>query len=190
MDVHDLVRSHYAGDDLAGHILSALTAAGVDTDHLGPADLFPVDQLHAGGAVATKMVLDRLGVGPGTRLLDIGCGIGGTSRMAAMAGADVTGVDLSPAFVETATTLTERAGLGDRARFVVTPGDAMPLPDASYDAAVMVHVGMNLPDKEGVFRDVHRVLTPGAPFALFEQVRTGDGELPYPLPWAVDERSS
>src|SRR5690349_1620976 len=54
----------------------------------------------------------------------------------------------------------------------------------------MVHVGMNLPEKRAVFAEVHRVLRPGGRFALYEQVRTGDGELPYPLPWAEDERSS
>ena len=54
----------------------------------------------------------------------------------------------------------------------------------------MVHVGMNIPDKQAVFAEVHRVLAPGGRFALYEQMRTGDGDLPYPLPWAEDERSS
>ena len=149
-----------------------------------------MDQLHAGGPQATKHALDRLGVGPGTRLLDVGCGIGGTSRMAAMNGAEVTGIDLSPDFVETATRLTQLVGLDDRARFVTTPGESLPLEDGAFDAAVMVHVGMNVPDKRSVFTEVHRVLAPGARFAVFEQMRTADGDLPYPLPWAEDERSS
>src|SRR4051794_26030709 len=89
MDVRDLVTGHYSVDDLTGTIVSALGNAGLDTDRLGPADLFAVDQLHAGGPDATKHALDRLELGPGTRLLDVGSGIGGTSRMAAMAGAAV-----------------------------------------------------------------------------------------------------
>ena len=44
-----------------------------------------------------------------------------------MAGAEVTGIDLSPDFVETATRLTELVGLADRARFVTTPGESLPL---------------------------------------------------------------
>ena len=190
MDVRDLVTTHYGAGNLAGTILGALTEHGIDTDHLGPADLFAVDQLHAGGAPATQHLLDRLEVGPGVRLLDVGCGIGGASRMAAMAGAEVTGVDLTPEFVETATVLTDRAGLGDRATFLTTPGEALPLADGSFDVAVMVHVGMNIPDKQAVFEEVHRVLAPGGRFGLYEQVRTADGELTYPLPWAEDERSS
>jgi MPBQ/MSBQ methyltransferase len=191
VDIRDLVTGHYgATEDLADGILRALSGAGVDTDHLGVADLFPVDQLHAGGAAASKHVLDRLGVAPGTRLLDVGCGIGGASRMAAMAGAAVTGIDLTPEYVETARTLSDRVGLGDRTAFVTTAGESMPLADATFDAAVMVHVGMNVPAKTAVFAEVHRVLRPGGRFAVYEQVRTGEGDLPYPLPWAEDERSS
>lgn len=190
MNLHDLVTGHYSADDLTGTIVSALSGAGLDPDHLGAADLFAVDQLHAGGPKSTKHALDRLGAGPGVRLLDVGCGIGGTSRMAAMSGAKVTGIDLSPDFVDTATRLTELVGLEDRARFVTTPGESLPLEDDSFDAAVMVHVGMNVPDKPAVFAEVHRVLAPGGRFGLYEQMRAGDGELPYPMPWAEDERSS
>jgi MPBQ/MSBQ methyltransferase len=190
MDVRDLVTQHYTAGNLSKTIVDALAAHDVDVDHLGPADLFPVDQLHVGGAAATGYVLERLGVGPGVRLLDVGCGIGGVARMAAMSGADVTGIDLTPEFVETATALTERVGLSDRARFLTTPGESIPLDDGTLDAAVMVHVGMNIPDKQAVFAEVRRVLTDGGRFAVYEQMRTGEGELPYPLPWAEDERSS
>jgi MPBQ/MSBQ methyltransferase len=191
VDVRDLVTGHYgAAADLATTILRALSGAGVDTDHLTAADLFPVDQLHAGGAPASKHVLDRLGVAPGVRLLDVGSGIGGASRMAATAGSAVTGIDLTPEFVETACKLSDRVGLGDRTEFLVTAGESTSLDEGSFDAAVMVHVGMNVPDKSAVFAEVHRVLRPGGRFGIYEQVRTGEGDLPYPLPWAEDERSS
>ena len=190
VDVRDLVRNHYGTADLSERILRALAEAGIDIDHLGEKDLFPVDQLHAGGAPATQHVLDRLDVGPGMRLLDVGCGIGGASRMAAMYGAQVTGIDLSAEFVDAATVLTDRVGLAERATFVTTDGESMPLEDGSFDAAVMVHVGMNVPDKEALFAEVHRVLRPGGTFAVYEQVRAADGDLTYPLPWAEDERSS
>jgi MPBQ/MSBQ methyltransferase len=190
MDVRELVAQHYGLGDLSSAILRALADAGTDVDHLGPADLFPVDQLHAGGAAATQHVLERLGVGPGMKLLDVGCGIGGTSRMAAMAGAEVTGIDLTPDFIQAATALTECTGLQDRVSYVTTPGESAPFEDGAFDAAVMVHVGMNIPRKSVVFSQIKRVLAPGAPFAMFEQVRTDEGDLPYPLPWAEDERSS
>ena len=190
MDVRDLVRQHYGAGDLSRAILGALAEAGIDIEHLTAADVFPVDQLHAGGMPATRHALERLGVGPGMRLLDVGCGIGGPARLAASYGAQVTGIDLTPEFVEAAAALTERVGLSDRATFLATPGEALPFDDGSFDAALMVHVGMNIPTKQAVFDEVHRVLVPGGRFALFEQVRTGDRDVPYPMPWADDERSS
>lgn len=190
MDVRDLVRGHYGGRNLSDTILTALAEAGTDVEQITAADLFPLDQLHAGGVAATRHALDRLGLAPDMRLLDIGCGIGGPSRLAATYDAQVTGIDLTPEFVEAATALTARVGMTDRASFVATAGESLPFEDDSFDAAVMVHVGMNIPDKQAVFAEVNRVLAPSAPFAVYEQMRTGEGDLTYPLPWAVDERSS
>lgn len=191
MDVRDLVRGHYTSEDLVGGILGALADAGVDVDHLSVADLAAVDQLHAGGAPATDHLLQRLALERGGAVLDVGCGIGGPSRMAAdRYGVRVTGVDLTPDFVDAATALTDRVGLGDLGTFAVTPGEALPFDDGSFDAAMMIHVGMNVPDKRAVFAEVRRVLRPGSTFGLYEQMRRGDGPLTYPMPWAEDERSS
>ncbi|HUR15291.1 MAG TPA: methyltransferase domain-containing protein [Mycobacteriales bacterium] len=190
MDVRDLVRGHYGSAGLSEAVLGALSSAGVDVEHLTASDLYPVDHLHAGGAAATEHVLSRLGVAPGTRLLDVGSGLGGPARMAATSGATVTGIDLVEEFVDAANDLTARVGLQERARFLATPGETLPFEDGSFDAAVMVHVGMNVPDKDAVFAEVHRVLAPGSPFALYEQMSTGAGDPPYPLPWAQDARSS
>lgn len=193
MDVRDLVRGHYGSGALDQLIVTALAEHGVDVEHLRAQDLFPVDQLHAGGASATSHVLGLLGLGGppgGAEVLDVGCGIGGPSRMAALQGARVTGIDLTPEFVEAATALSARVGLAGRTTFVTTPGEDLPLAAASQDAALMVHVGMNVPDKAAVFAEVRRVLRPGGRFALYEQMATGASALPYPLPWADDERSS
>src|SRR5688500_16040619 len=161
MDVRELVATQSGAGDLSEAILEALASAGVDTEHLEPDDLFPVDQLHAGGMAATKYALERLEIGPGTRLLEVGCGIGGPSRLAATYDAQVTGIDLTPEFVEAATTLTERVGLSETASFVATPGEALPFAAGSFDAALMVHVGMNSPDKLALYHEVHRLLAPG-----------------------------
>lgn len=191
MDVADLVRQHYGGDDLAAGILAALTAAGADVEHLTSGQLSPVDQLHAGFADATRHLLDQLELESGARLLDVGCGIGGPARMAAADhGCRVTGVDLSPDFVAAARTLTAAVGLGDRVEFRVGAGDGLGVDAGSFDAAMLVHVGMNIPDKSAVFGQVRRALRDGGRFAVFEQMRTADGDLPYPLPWAEDARSS
>lgn len=191
MDVDRLVVDHYSGANLAAVITDAFAAEGIAPDDLTPALLSAVDQLHAGFAPATAFLLDRLEIGPHTRLLDIGCGIGGACRMAAERGAGrVAGVDLSPELVAAAERLTELVGLSGTVEFRAASGAAIPLPDASFDTATLIHAGMNIPDKTTVFFEVRRLLETGGQFGLFEQMRTGDGPLPYPLPWAVDERSS
>jgi SAM-dependent methyltransferase len=191
MSVHDLVTSHYGTEDLVEVILDALAAHGVDVDRLTASDLVPVDQLHAGGPAATLEVLERLQLTDGARLLDVGSGLGGPTRLAASTlPVHVTGTDITPEVVDTARALTQRAGLADRVAFEVASGASLPFDSASFDAAMMIHVGMNIDDKRAVFADVRRVLRPGGLFVVFDQMRTGPGDLPYPLPWATDERSS
>src|SRR5690606_33691687 len=105
-----------------------------------------VDEFHIGGAEATAALLDQLDIGPDTRVLDIGSGIGGPARtIAERTGARVTGVDLTPDFVETARSLTETVGLS--ADFVVGSALDLPFADAAFDLATLIHVGMNIPDK-------------------------------------------
>jgi MPBQ/MSBQ methyltransferase len=191
VDVKDLVRQHYGGVDLQTGILAGLTAVGIDVDRLTVDDLSAVDQLHAGFSEATRYLLDQLHLRPGTRLLDVGCGIGGPARMAAAGyGCAVTGVDLSPDFVATAISLTALVSLSERVEFRVAGGDDLGVDSGAFDAAMMVHVGMNIPDKAAVFTDVRRALRGGGTFGVFEQMRVGDGDLPYPLPWAEDGRTS
>lgn len=66
----------------------------------------------------------------------------------------------------------------------------LPYEDGSHDRAMLNHAGMNIADKSRLFAEVRRVLRPGGLFAVYEQMRLGDGPLRYPLPWAEDESSS
>ena len=61
----------------------------------------------------------------------------------------------------------------------------MPFPDASFDGAYMMHVGMNIEDKEKLAAEVARVLRPGAVFGIYDIMRTAPGDLAYPVPWAA-----
>ncbi|MFF2832232.1 SAM-dependent methyltransferase [Cellulosimicrobium cellulans] len=188
MATTEQVRQHYAGKDLAARLLAA---AGAGDGPVTVDALAPYDELHAGGATSTAALLDLLGLAPGTTLLDVGSGLGGPARLAAHRhGCHVTGVDLSPDFVDAARELPARTGLANLVTFALGDGDRLPCDDASHDRAMLVHVGMNVPDKTALFTEIHRVLRPGSPFGLFEQMRVGAGGLPFPMPWAVDAGSS
>jgi len=184
-DLELAVSRHYGSCGVLERIRDALGAMRIDLDELRPEQLKPVDEFHIGGAEATAALLDRLDIRPDMAVLDIGSGVGGPARMIAQRyGCSVTGVDLTPEFVETARSLSEMVGMGRQVRFEVGSATALPLPDQSFDLALLLHVGMNIPDKPGIFREARRVLRDGGVFAVYEVMRVGEGELSFPVPWA------
>ena len=115
----------------------------------------------------------------------MGCGLGGASRFAAHTyGCRVTGVDLTREYVETGAELCSWVGLAQHVELkqgnVLTTG----LPDSSFDKAFMLHVGMNIADKTSLARELWRVLAPGGVWGVYDIMRTGEGELVFPVPWA------
>jgi SAM-dependent methyltransferase len=185
------IARHYDISGLEQRILAALADTGVDVAHLCADDLEAVDEFHIGGVAATKALVDQMDLKPAAELLDIGSGVGGPARFVAnSAGANVTGIDLTQSYVDIATSLSKRTGLADKTRFVQGSALDMPFANASFDAAVILHVGMNLPDKAKLMSETARVLRPGGVFAVYDVMRLKDGALTYPLPWASNETMS
>jgi ubiquinone/menaquinone biosynthesis C-methylase UbiE len=189
--IEPLVANHYARRDLEQVILDALTASGKDIARLTPADLAPVDEFHTAGRRATVELAEQAGFTPGLHLLDIGCGIGGASRYFTEAcGCRVTGIDLTEDYVRTADALSRRVGLEGRVAYQQASALALPFEDGTFDGAYMLHVGMNIADKPKLFAEARRVLDASAVFAVFDVMRTGDGELQFPLHWAASPMTS
>src|SRR5208282_3828785 len=154
-------------------------------------DLWPFDQLHSRGIVATREHAERAGIQAGMHVLDLGCGLGGASRyLAAECGCRMAAIDLTPNFVEAARILTARCGLAVRIEFRQANALALPFEDSSFDHVWSYAVTMNIADKEGLGREVARVLKPGGRFSCNEIARGSGGAPPLPLPWATDETSS
>ncbi|PYI68961.1 hypothetical protein CVV68_03925 [Arthrobacter livingstonensis] len=191
MDYEESVAEHYGSGDVLERLLAAVRNAGGDPDHFASADLRGADQLHIGGPAATSRVAARAGIGAGTRVLDIGSGMGGVARhLAGEFGATVHGVDLTPEFVAVAKELTQRTGLAGSVEFTQGSALELPLADASFDAAVVVHVGMNIRDKDRMFAEAGRVLRPGGILAVYDIMLLGGGTETYPLPWAASAETS
>lgn len=180
------VAEHYTRAQLGDRILEALRAAGRDPERLDPDDLAVVDEFHIRGREATEELAALAGFGPDDEVLDVGCGIGGASRLLARAcGCRVTGLDLTEEYCRAAAMLAARTGLAHRVAY--RQGDALDLPfaDASFDGAWTQHVTMNIPDKARLCAEAHRVLRPGGRFALYELLAAeAGGELHFPVPWA------
>ncbi len=187
--MEDLV-GHYGGHGLLAAIDEAVASLGRDPDTITVQDLGPVDEFHVGGRPASLHLLTHLDLDPAAAVLDIGCGLGGTARLLASGlVASVVGIDLTPAYVEAGRALNERVGLDDRIELGV--GSALELGfDEAFDAAVMLHVGMNIEDKARLFERVAAALRPGGRFALYDLMRVGDGDVTYPVPWSSEPATS
>lgn len=189
-DTISRVREHYSGMNLTDRIKSALATVAPEGQALSVAQLAPLDQFHTRGILATAELATAAGIEPSTRVLDLGCGIGGPARyLAATFGCKVTGVDLSPSFVDAATYLSARCGLSGRVTFQV--GDALRLPfdDAAFDTVFLQHVAMNIEDRHGLYREMRRMLTPGGRLAFYDLVLR-NGDVLYPVPWAREVSTS
>lgn len=152
-------------------ILSRLKASRGHLDGLSPEELFPHDQDHYGGLAANDALAERAGIGEGTRVADFCAGLGGPSRyFAHRYGADVTGIELTPARVRGAEELIRRVGLQDKVR--VLEGNVMqvPLATSSVDVVVSQEALLHVPDKKRAFAEAHRILKPGGRIAFTDWV--------------------
>ena len=189
-DTATKVRDHYSSTRLADRIKSALVTIAPEDQGLTVAQLAPLDQFHSRGILATAELAEAAGIEPSTRVLDLGCGIGGPARyLAANFGCKVAGVDLSPGFIDSAIYLTARCGLSDRVTFQVANAQHLPFEDAAFDVVFLQHVAMNIEDRAALYAEVRRIMAPGGRFATYDLVLR-DGDVIYPTPWARDSSTS
>jgi SAM-dependent methyltransferase len=118
-----------------------------------------------------ERVIETLDPQPGVKWLDLACGTGAVAELAAARGADVTGVDLSPGLIETA---SERAAeLGLDIDYRVGDAERLDLEDGSYDAVSSTLGIMFAPDHEAAARELARVTRPGGRICLANWTPTG-----------------
>lgn len=118
--------------------------------------------------------LDRLP--PGTTVLDVGCGIGGSSRILARDyGFQVTGITISPQQVQRAQALTPP---DLSARFQVDDAMAMSFADGSFDVVWSIEAGPHMPDKAIFAKELLRVLKPGGVLVVADWNQRDDRQQP------------
>jgi SAM-dependent methyltransferase len=163
----DLLRAFGLGDDDAWNASGLPAAAFEDwlTDRVArrPAGararkVYGADDVHD---FARRAILGALALGPGDRLLEIGCGGGLLLRDAAAAGAAVSGLDHSEDMVALA---RERA---PGAAVVLGRAEALPFPDGAFTAVAMAVVFMFLADPVAVLRECRRALAPQGRLAIY-----------------------
>ncbi|HEY8191207.1 MAG TPA: class I SAM-dependent methyltransferase, partial [Alphaproteobacteria bacterium] len=127
MNTEKAIIDHYTSRDMADQILAAARKSAADPACLTVDELAPYDEFHIGRRRATSHFLEFLKLSPGMNVLDIGCGIGGAARVAAVEyDVNVTGLDLTPQFVDTAQILSDAAQLSDKTKFQIGSATEMP----------------------------------------------------------------
>jgi ubiquinone/menaquinone biosynthesis C-methylase UbiE len=179
------VEQHYSRDQLLENILVQLKKTGIDTDKLTRKDLAPIDEFHVRGAEVTIELARQSRLEKDMCVLDIGCGIGGPSRLLAEEyGCRVTGIDITQEYIRIAKKLSKLTGLADRTEFIHASALQLPFATGSFDSVWTQHVQMNIGDKKQFYAEISRVLKPGAQFVYYDIFSIGHQPIAYPVPWA------
>jgi ubiquinone/menaquinone biosynthesis C-methylase UbiE len=189
-DAH-AANAYWGGNELERKILDALAAAGKNIEALTVDDLAPADQFHSGGKGATERLARLAQLQPGMRVLDVGGGLGGPARtLAAQFGCHVTLIDLTDSYVKTGAALTARLGLSDRVSHRVGDALALDVPAGVFDVVWTQNSGMNIANKERLYRGFWRAVRPDGVLAMQEPM-AGPVQPPiFPLMWAADPSAS
>ena len=156
-------------------------------------DFSGIDQLHLGGIPATLALLDWLPNGAKSGL-DIGCGLGGTSRLLSNErGCNMVGLDLNHQYIRAAMLLNQSIQPEPRCQFVTGNSLHLPFPEHSFNFVISQHSTMNIKQKEVLLKGLYRVLKPRGHLLIHEimlQPHAGENDILYPTPWAHEKGES
>jgi tocopherol O-methyltransferase len=117
----------------------------------------------------------RAGIPRGASVLDVGCGVGGSSLwLARHLGCSVTGITISPIQVKMAAQRAIAKNLGHRARFLVMDANRLDLPSERFDVVWVIECSEHLADKARFIETCARLLKPGGRLALCAWLRAAE----------------
>ncbi|MDX2477905.1 MAG: class I SAM-dependent methyltransferase [Gammaproteobacteria bacterium] len=185
------IHSYYSPNNLYNKIIEGLNEIGKDLSKVTLDDLQPVDEFHIRGDIATKELIKLSNFSPDMHILDVGCGVGGsTRRLSHEAGCLVTGIDLSDEYIDAAERLTQLLTMQERVKFHAASALELPFDDNSFDGAWSIQMNMNIEDKPGWLKELYRVLKPGGRAVLYEVCGNINTPVYFPVPWAQDSSMS
>ena len=184
------IEAHYHKAGLYEAILAKLQQLGLDLNNIKRSDLKTVDEFHVRGAAVSIEMAELIQIN-GSKVLDVGCGLGGPGRMLAEDfDCQVVGIDLTQEYVDTAQKLSALVGLDHQTKFLQADATNLPFQDQSFDVVWTQHVQMNIQDKQQFYTEIARVLKEGGYFLYYDIFKKGEAPVGYPVPWANDAHLS
>lgn len=185
------IHGYYSPNDLYNKIIDGLQRLGKDLSKVTLDDLQPVDEFHIRGDSATKELIELAEFTPDMHILDVGCGVGGsTRRLSDETGCRVTGIDLSNEYIDAAERLTQLLNMQERVKFLACNALALPFEDSCFDGVWSLQMNMNVEDKQTWLNETYRVLKPGGRAIFYEVCAYKNAHLHFPVPWAQDNSMS
>ena len=185
------IHGYYSPNDLYNSIIEGLNTIGKDLSKVTLDDLQPVDEFHIRGDVATKELIKLSDFSPDMHILDVGCGVGGsTRRLSHETGCRVTGIDLSDEYIDAAERLTQLLKMQERVKFHAGSALELPFDDSSFDGVWSIQMNMNIEDKLLWLQEIYRVLKSGCRAVLYEVCGHKKTPVHFPVPWAQDSSMS
>ncbi|KPK52710.1 MAG: hypothetical protein AMJ63_08625 [Myxococcales bacterium SG8_38_1] len=185
------IHGYYSPNDLYNKIVDGLNRLGKDLSKVTLDDLQPVDEFHIRGDSATKELIELAEFTADMNILDVGCGIGGsTRRLSHETGCRVTGIDLSNEYIDAAERLTHLLKMQERVSFHACSALELPFEDECFDGVWSLQMNMNVEDKQAWLNETYRVLKPGGRAIFYEVCAHRNPRIHFPVPWAQDSAMS
>lgn len=176
------IEKHYEKNGLYEDIIRKLKDKGINTDDVKRSDIAGVDEFHVRGAAVSRELANSIDIN-GKNVLDVGCGLGGPSRLLADEyNCKVTGIDMCEEYIKTATELSTLLGLDNKTTYMLGDATNLPFEDESFDVVWTQHVQMNIADKHGFYSEIKRVLAKDGYLVYYDVF--GSNNITFPLPWA------
>ena len=179
-----LVENQYNTSGLLEDILERLKQQEIDISKVSRGNIAGVDEFHVRGA-EVSLELAKEAKLENSKVLDVGCGLGGPSRMLAQQfNCQVTGIDLSQEYIRTAQGLSELLGLQSNTEFLQASALDLPFDKDSFDVVWTQHVQMNISDKRKFYSEMERILSDRGMLVYYDIFRKNSVDIDYPVPWA------
>ena len=178
------IENQYFKANLFEDICKRLELQGVNLSKLNRSDISRVDEFHVRGAEVSNELIQEIYLND-TKVLDVGCGLGGPSRMLAdRFNCIVTGIDLCDEYIRTAKKLSELTRLKDKTEFIHADAMNLPFENSSFDVVWTQHVQMNIEDKASFYNEINRVLKDEGALVYYDIFQKGNSTINFPVPWA------